>query len=338
MKSKIKIIAEVGINHDGSLKKAKKLVKVCKDIGADYVKFQSFKTSSLVSKNSKKSKYQIKKNSKDNSLFNMLNKIELTFNDTKNLFNYAKKINMKIISTPFDILSADELEKLNMKIYKISSGDIDNIPLIQNIAKKNKPIIISTGRSNISDIDQAIKYINRNGNNKISILHCVSSYPTKYEDLNLNVINQLKKKYKYEIGFSDHSLGIEAPIAAVSLGATIIEKHITLDKNSVGPDHFFSLNPNEFKSMISQIKNVETALGNPDKRIYKSEHEGLRKARRSLYTATEIKKNDYFTEHNISVLRPAHGLKPIDIYKFIGKKSKRNIKKGALLKLSMIDK
>ena len=338
MKNMVKIIAEVGINHDGSLQKAKKLIDVCKDIGADYVKFQSFKTNALVTINSKKSSYQLRKNSKNNSLYKMLNKVELSFEDTKKIFQYAKKINMKIISTPFDLTSADELEKLKMKMYKISSGDIDNIPLLEHVAKKNKPIIISTGRSTFDDIKNAIKYIRKNNNNKISILHCVSSYPTKYQDLNLNIIKTLKNKFNYEIGFSDHTVGIEAPIAAVSLGATIIEKHITLNKNSNGPDHFFSLNPLEFKKMINQIRNIEISFGNHFKKINKSELEGLIKARRSLYCSQNIKKNEKFTKKNISILRPALGLKPINIYKFLGKRSKVEIKKGNLLKLSMIAK
>ncbi len=338
MKSKVKIIAEVGVNHDGNLQKAKKLIKICKNIGADFIKFQSFKTDSLVTINSKKSKYQLKKNSKNNSLYKMLKKVELSYKDTIKLFEYAKKIDIEIISTPFDKLSSDELENLKMKVFKISSGDIDNIPLIEHVAKKNKPIIISTGRSTFKDIDKAIKFIKKNNNNKISILHCVSSYPTKYKDLNLNTIKKLKEKYSFEIGFSDHSLGIEAPIAAVALGATIIEKHITLDKKNQGPDHFFSLVPLEFEMMIRQIRNIESAMGSSVKKINQSEIEGLRKSRRSLYSFTDIYKNQIFNENNISILRPADGLKPIDIYKFIGRRSKDNIKKGTLLKLSMIKK
>ncbi len=338
MKSKVKIIAEVGVNHDGNLQKAKKLIKICKNIGADFIKFQSFKTDSLVTINSKKSKYQLKKNSKNNSLYKMLKKVELSYKDTIKLFEYAKKIDIEIISTPFDKLSSDELENLKMKVFKISSGDIDNIPLIEHVAKKNKPIIISTGRSTFKDIDKAIKFIKKNNNNKISILHCVSSYPTKYKDLNLNTIKKLKEKYSFEIGFSDHSLGIEAPVAAVALGATIIEKHITLDKKNQGPDHFFSLVPLEFEMMIRQIRNIESAMGSSVKKINQSEIEGLRKSRRSLYSFTDIYKNQIFNENNISILRPADGLKPIDIYKFIGRRSKDNIKKGTLLKLSMIKK
>lgn len=338
MKSKVKIIAEVGVNHDGNLQKAKKLIKICKNIGADFIKFQSFKIDSLVTINSKKSKYQLKKNSKNNSLYKMLKKVELSYKDTIKLFEYAKKIDIEIISTPFDKLSSDELENLKMKVFKISSGDIDNIPLIEHVAKKNKPIIISTGRSTFKDIDKAIKFIKKNNNNKISILHCVSSYPTKYKDLNLNTIKKLKEKYSFEIGFSDHSLGIEAPIAAVALGATIIEKHITLDKKNQGPDHFFSLVPLEFEMMIRQIRNIESAMGSSVKKINQSEIEGLRKSRRSLYSFTDIYKNQIFNENNISILRPADGLKPIDIYKFIGRRSKDNIKKGTLLKLSMIKK
>ena len=338
MKSKIKIIAEVGVNHDGDLQKAKKLIKICKNVGADFVKFQSFKTSSLVTLNSKKSNYQINKKNKNTSLYKMLKKVELSYSDTKKLFNYAKKINIEIISTPFDKISSDELENLKMKIFKISSGDIDNLPLLGHIAKKNKPIIISTGRSTFNDIDRAIKWIKKYKNNKISILHCVSSYPTKYEDLNLNIIKKMMKKYNFDIGLSDHSLGIEAPIAAVALGATIIEKHITLDKNLHGPDHFFSLDPSEFELMVKQIRNIEIAMGSTSKKINKSELEGLKKSRRSLYSAINITKNDIFSEKNISILRPAEGLKPVDIYKFIGKRSKSNIKKGTLLKISMIAK
>ena len=273
MKKKLVIIAEAGVNHNGSLIKAKKIIKEAAKAGADVIKFQHYKTELLISKNLKFINKELKQlNLKEN--FSMLKKYEFNFNQMKKLNNYAKKNRIIFTATPFDNNSVDELDRLNVPFFKISSGDINNFPLIKKILKKNKKIIFSTGRSSYKEIKEIVSFFKKNNFKNYSMLHCVSIYPAEVETLNLNSIGFLKKKFKCEVGFSDHTKGIEAAIAAVALGAKYIEKHITLNINDVGPDHKASIEPLEFKKMVLSLKKIEKGLGKEKKIILDKEKSG----------------------------------------------------------------
>lgn len=330
---KITIIAEAGVNHNGSISIAKKLIKAAKFTGADYVKFQSFKPKELCTYYAKKTSYQFKTTNKNESMLKMLKKYELKAKDFIKLKKFANKTNIKIISTAFDFESAKELNKIGIPIFKTASSDVTNLPLLKLISSFKKPMIISTGRSYLSEVKEAINIIKKQ-NKRYSILHCVSNYPTDFNDLNLNVINQLKKKFKCEIGFSDHTDGIHASLAAICSGATIIEKHITLNRNMKGPDHSSSLEPNQFKEMVSCIRDIEKAFGNKIKKPAVSEMKGRNTSMKSLVANKNIYKGEIFDIDNISIKRPGTGLKPKFYFKILGKKSKRDIKFDQLIKMS----
>ncbi len=321
------IIAEVGVNHDGNLGKAKKLIKLAKKCKADYVKFQTFDPDKLIIKNHTKSDYQFGRTSKKESLYKMLNKLSFNFLQTKKIFMYAKKIGIKCLSTPFDNKSVDFLDKLKMDFFKVSSGDLNNFPLLKKIASKKKPIIISTGRSYLSEIKKTVKFLNNNNCRKIYILHCTSIYPAKINELNLLALNTLKKNFKYPIGYSDHSEGTIAPIIAVSLGAKVIEKHLTLNKKDFGPDHLASVEPNEFSKMVNEIRNTEIILGDSIKKPCQNELKGRIHNRRGLYASSDLKKNQIIQKRNISIKRPASFIGPEKFQNIIGKKLKVNLKK-----------
>mgnify|MGYP006094644801 CR=1 FL=1 len=327
MKKKIIIIAEIGVNHDGNIDKAKELIKIAKNCKADYVKLQTFNANELIIKNHKKSTYQNKNTSKNETLFQMLTKLTFNYNQTKKLFEFSKKIGIKCLSTPFDEKSIKLLDKLKMDFYKVSSGDINNFPLLEIIAKRKKPIILSTGRTYLNEIKKSINFLNSKGCYDISILHCTSIYPAKQSDLNLRCIETLQKKFKNTIGYSDHSLGITAPVIAVTLGAKIIEKHITLNRKDLGPDHAASLEPLEFKKMCSDIRNVEKMLGSSIKKPCKNEFKGRKNNRRGLYAAINLKKNQILNKKHISIKRPEAYFSPENFYDLIGKKILSNIKK-----------
>ena len=327
MNKKTIIIAEIGVNHNGSLNKAKKLIDVAKSCKADYIKFQSFDPDNLIIRDLKKSNYQKKRTFKNETLFDMLKKLTFNFSETKQLFSYAKKIGIKCLSTPFDNNSIDLLEKLNVDLYKVSSGDINNFPLLEHIARKKKPIIISTGRSFLKEVKETIKFLNSKGCKKISILHCTSSYPARYSDLNLRCIDTLKKTFNYPIGYSDHSLGTIASIMAVSLGASIIEKHLTLNRNDKGPDHLSSLEPKEFKILCENIRIAEKILGSSIKKPTKKEMIGRITNRRGLYAATDLKKNQVIEKKDISIKRPEAYHTPKQYYELVGKKLLNDLKR-----------
>ncbi len=321
------IIAEVGVNHDGSLDKAKKLIRVAKNCKADYVKFQTFNPDNLIIKNHTKSDYQVGRTNKKESLHKMLDRLSFNFNQTKKIFLYAKKIGIKCLSTPFDNESIDFLHKLKVDFFKVSSGDINNYPLLKKIASKKKPIIISTGRSYLKEVKKTVKFLEDNNCHKIYILHCTSIYPAKANELNLFSIRTLKENFKYPIGYSDHSEGTIAPIIAVSLGANIIEKHLTLNKKDVGPDHLASLEPNEFFKMVSQIRNTESILGSSIKKPCQNELKGRIHSRRGLYASNDLKKNQIIQKKDISIKRPASFIGPEKFNNIIGKKMRRSLKK-----------
>ena len=329
---KVKIIAEAGINHNGKLKNALKLVDIASKAGADYIKFQTYVSEDLVTKSSKKAKYQILKTKKE-SQYKMLKKYELSHSDHFKIISYCKKKNIKFLSSAFDHKSLIFLKKLNLDYFKIPSGEINNLPYLKILAKFNKKVILSTGASSLNEINNAVRILNKHGTpkKKITILQCNSSYPSPFEDINLLAIPSLKKKLKLEIGFSDHTLGTEAPIAAVALGAVIIEKHITLDKNLKGPDHKSSISPNELTYMVKSIRNIEKALGLKKKIISKSEKINQKYIRKSIVAKKDIKIGDKFSFDNICVKRPGFGKSPMLIEKIIGKKSKKNFLKDSLI-------
>jgi N,N'-diacetyllegionaminate synthase len=256
------VIAEAGVNHNGSLELAKKLVDAAKDAGADCVKFQTFISKNIVSKNAVKAEYQKQQTEPEESQHDMLKKLELSFNEFVKLNDYCKSKDIEFMSTAFDFDSIDFLDSLEMGTWKIPSGDITNLPYLIKIAKLNKPVILSTGMSTMEDIRSAIKALKENGVAELTVLHCTTEYPTPFEDVNLNAMNTIKEEFGVKVGYSDHTKGIEVPIAAVALGATVIEKHFTLDRNMEGPDHKASLEPNELKAMVDSIRHIELALGN----------------------------------------------------------------------------
>ena len=334
MKSKTTIIAEVGINHNSSIKIAKKLIKKSQLAGADYVKFQIFKPEFVASKIAKKSSYQ-KKNYKDKETqLDMIRKYELQFNKFKILKKECRKNQIKFLCSPFDTISAKFLKSIGEKIIKIPSGEITNLVLLRLIGSFKLKVILSTGMSNFSEINQAIKILINSGTKRrnISLLHCVTAYPTPMKYVNLKAINKMRKKFKLNIGLSDHTKGTEASIAAVALGANIIEKHITLDKKFKGPDHKSSLDTDEFKRLVESIRNIEIALGKDTKKIQKCEKENLKIARKSLVAQNEIVKGEIFSVNNLTVKRPGNGISPMQWDKYLGKKSNRNYKKDELIK------
>ncbi len=325
------VIAEAGVNHNGNIRIAKRLVDIAKFAKADYVKFQSFSYEKLVTADAPKAKYQ-KINAKKESQKKMLKKLQLSHSDQKILIKYCKKKKIKFLSTAFDIDNLKFLIKQNIEIIKIPSGEITNLPLLSYISKINKRIFLSTGASTIKDIKKAFKILKKK-KKKITILHCNSAYPTPISDLNLNVIKTFKKEFNCDVGLSDHSLSITAPSLAVTLGASVIEKHFTLDRKMKGPDHKSSLEPGELKEMIKLIKETELALGASNKIVTKSETLNKKIIRKSLVASKFIKKGEKFTKNNIEVKRPGNGINPMEINKIFGKTAKINFKPDSLIKI-----
>ena len=333
---KCKVIAEAGVNHNGKIKLAKKLIDIASNSGADFVKFQSFNVDNLVTKTASKANYQIKNtNNANETQYSMLKKLELTEDHHKFLISYCKKKNIRFLSTPFDIDSAKLLHDLKLKHFKIPSGEITNFPLLDLISRMNKKIFLSTGMSNLKEIKNAINILINSGSNikNITVLHCNTSYPTPYEDVNLNAMITIKKKLKVDVGYSDHTLGIEVPVAAVAMGASIIEKHFTISRKLKGPDHKASLEPEELKNMIVSIKNISKALGSYVKKPTKSEKPNINIARKSIVAIQQIRKGETFSKHNIGIKRPGFGLHPKYFNKLIGKKSKKSYRIDQLIKI-----
>lgn len=324
---KVIIIAEAGVNHNGSIDIAKRLIDVASVAGADYVKFQSFKTDNLVSKEAKKAEYQ-KRNTKDvdDFQYSMLKKLELSPEQHYDLVSHSKKSGIKFLSTAFDLESIDFLSSLNLGIWKIPSGEITNFPYLRKIALLKEPIILSTGMCNLDDISNALSILAKFGvsKNQITILHCNTEYPTPFEDVNLNAMKTIAETFGVKIGYSDHTKGIEVPIAAVALGATVIEKHFTLDRNMDGPDHKASIEPEELIMMVKAIRNIESALGSEKKQITQSEQKNITIARKSIVAATHISEGDFFSENNLTVKRPGTGISPIFWEKIIGNKARKS--------------
>lgn len=335
MKKKTIIIAEAGVNHDGNFDKAIRLVDAAKFAGANIIKFQTFKTENLAIKNIKKPEY-IKKNIdlKKNTQFEILKKLELSDSVLKKIINYCKKIKIEFMSSPFDLESIKLLHKLGIKRFKIPSGEINNIPYLEEIGKLNKEIIISTGMSDLLEIKRALNILLKFGTkkSKITVLHCTTDYPTRFKDVNLNAMNEIKRKLRVNVGYSDHTIDITVPIAAVTLGALVIEKHITLNNNSKGPDHKASLHKYDFKKMVDSIKNLEISLGSKIKNITESEKKNIRLIRKSIVAKCKIQKGDFFTIKNLTTKRPGNGISSSKWYEIIGKKSKYNFEKDDFIK------
>ncbi len=331
------IIAEAGVNHNGSIETAKKMIDKAVDADVDIIKFQTFKSEKLVSKSAQQAEYQ-KKNigsSTDNSQLNMLKKLELSHSDHQELIEYCNQKGIKFFSTAFDLESVDYLHSLNIGLWKIPSGEITNYPYLKKIAQFGEPVILSTGMCEMEDIEAALKVLTDNGLNKdkISILHCNTEYPTPFKDVNLLAMNELNERFGVMVGYSDHTKGIEVPIAAVALGAEIIEKHFTLDRNMEGPDHKASLEPDELKAMVSAIRNIELALGDGHKTISESERKNIAVARKSIVAAKDIKAGEIFTENNLAVKRPGNGISPMDWENVIGKTAEKDFAEDELIVL-----
>lgn len=336
------IIAEAGVNHNGSLDSAKQLIDVAASAGVDAIKFQTYKAENLVTTYAAKAKYQKENTKRDETQLEMLKRYELSYSSHRELFDYCKRKKILFMSTPFDKESVSMLDEMGMIVFKIPSGEITNKPLIQFIASKNKPIILSTGMSNIDEIKSVVNWIKEITSEvlpmdslfpPLTLLHCVSNYPARMEDVNLLALQTMKRAFKLPVGYSDHTLGIEVSVAAVTLGAEIIEKHFTLSKDMEGPDHKASLEPEELKAMVSSIRNIEKAMGNGKKNIRMSEKEISFMARKSIVAKKHIIKNDVFTEENITAKRPGTGISPAEWDHMLGQKAKRDFKTDELIEI-----
>jgi N,N'-diacetyllegionaminate synthase len=328
MNNRTIIIAEAGVNHNGSMELAKKLIDAAVEADVDYVKFQTFKSDKLVSNKAPKAEYQ-KNNTGEvaGTQLEMLKKLELSVENHHELVAYCKLKGIKFMSTPFDMESADFLHELGLDFFKVSSGDITNLPLLSKIAGFGKKVIFSTGMSTMEDIKAALKVIVSQGVSldDIFVLHCNTEYPTPFADVNLRAMLTIERECGVKAGYSDHTLGIEVPIAAVAMGAKVIEKHFTLDKNMAGPDHKASLDPAELKSMVLAIRNIEKALGSEVKQPSESERKNMVIARKSVHLLRALSEGEVVLQEDLEMLRPGDGISPMEMEKVIGKKVKRDL-------------
>lgn len=320
------IIAEAGVNHNGSLELAKKLIDVASEAGADAVKFQTFQAKKLVSKNAQKADYQKQTTDQNESQFEMIKKLEISEAMHYELIAYCQQKNIMFLSTPFDHDSIELLNKLGLEIFKIPSGEITNLPYLRHIGSLNKQVILSTGMANLGEIEAALNVLTQAGTakEKITVLHANTEYPTPMQDVNLKAMQTICQAFDIAVGYSDHTLGIEVDIAAVALGASVIEKHFTLDKTMEGPDHKASLEPDELKAMVSAIRNIEQALGSSIKQPSPSESKNKPIARKSLVAKTAIKQGETFNAENLCIKRPGHGISPMRWDEIIGTRAQRD--------------
>ncbi|MEI6346610.1 MAG: N-acetylneuraminate synthase [Bacteroidota bacterium] len=334
MINKTLIIAEAGVNHNGSIDLAKKLIDIAVDAGADVVKFQTFKADKIASKIAQKADYQ-KENisNKDETQYEMIKKLELDFDAHKILIDYCKIKGIIFLSTPFDLDSIDLLVTLEMETFKIPSGEITNLPYLMKVAKLNKKVIMSTGMSSLGDIEKALDILTHNGTDKnnIVLLHANTEYPTPIKDVNLKSMVTIGNAFNVKYGYSDHTNGIEVAIAAVALGASVIEKHFTLDKTMEGPDHKASLEPLELKIMVQSIRNIELALGDGIKHASESESKNINIARKSIVAAKKIEIGELFTEENLTTKRPGNGMSPMKWFELLGTKASKSYNEDELI-------
>ena len=331
------IIAEAGVNHNGSLELAKQLVLKAKDAGVDYIKFQTFKASKLVTKSARQAEYQQHNTGgQEESQYQMLKKLELSPKDHQVLIDYCRELGIMFFSTAFDSESIDYLHSLNLGLWKIPSGEVTNYPFLKRVAAFNEKTILSTGMCEMQDVRNAVEALYENGLSKenLILLHCNTEYPTPYEDVNLKAMEALRKEFEVEVGYSDHTQGIEVPIAAVALGASVIEKHFTLDRTLPGPDHKASLEPNELKVMVRAIRNIEKAIGGDGiKHVSGSERKNIVVARKSIVAACDIKRGEVFTEQNLTVKRPGSGISPMRWEEVLGQSAKKDFYEDDLIEL-----
>lgn len=331
------IIAEAGVNHDGSLEMAKQLVDKAVEAGVDYIKFQTFKASKLVTKAAKQAEYQQKNIGKEgDSQYQMLKKLEFTPSQYNELVDYCHQRGIKFFSTAFDFDSIEYLHSLNLGLWKVPSGEVTNYPFLKRIAAYNEKTILSTGMCDMEDVGAAVGALYKNGLSKenLILLHCNTEYPTPFEDVNLKAMDALREEFDVEVGYSDHTKGIEVPIAAVALGATVIEKHFTLDRTLPGPDHKASLEPGELKAMVCAIRNIEKAVGGDGtKHVSESEKKNIAIARKSIVAACDIKAGEVFTEQNLTVKRPGSGISPMRWEEVLGQKAKKDFYEDELIEL-----
>lgn len=328
--SKTLIIAEIGVNHNGDVSTAKKMIEVAKECGADIVKFQTFNTDALTSKFAKMAEYQKKNIGEEKSQKDMLKSLALSYDDFRELADYCKKVGIMFLSTPFDIGSVHFLDSLQ-DIWKIPSGEITNYPYLVEIAKTKKKIILSTGMCTMDEVEASLKVLKNNGAADITLLHCTTDYPAPLESVNLKAMLTLKEKFGCPVGYSDHTKGIEVSVAAVAMGAEVIEKHFTLDRNMPGPDHKASLEPDELKELVNAIRNVEKALGDGNKKPTESELQNRNVARKSIVALKAIKKSELLSEENLTTKRPGNGISPMRWNEIIGTSAKRDYEEDELI-------
>ncbi len=333
---KVKVIGEIGVNHNGSRDLAVQLIKSAKNCGADAVKIQIFKTEEMVTRAAGKVSYQ-RQSTPWETQFDMLKNYELNFEDIAYLKKFCNEISIELIATPFDFTSLEMMEQLFFETIKISSADITNIPLLKRVNRTGKNIIISTGMATLGEIEEALAVFDEEKCN-LALLHCTSSYPAKLESVNLRAIQTLRQAFQKKVGYSDHTAGISIPVAAVALGAEIIEKHLTLDNSLPGPDHQASLEPPAFTQMVESIRGLEKALGDGIKRCQDSEQEVRKIARKSIVAGEEIKRGEFLTENNLALKRPGTGLHPRYYDILIGKKAASDIRRDQHIDLNMIQR
>ncbi|EAK9898188.1 N-acetylneuraminate synthase [Campylobacter upsaliensis] len=328
---KVLIIAEAGVNHNGDINLAKKLIEQAAKAGADVVKFQTFKANSCVSVSAKKAKYQLETTAKEESQLEMIQKLELSYESHFELMKHCKKHGIAFLSTPFDLESVEFLRGLDLPYFKIPSGEITNLPYLKAVAKCKKRVLLSTGMANLGEIEAALTILRKNGTKNITLLHCNTEYPTPFEDVNLNALKTLKEAFKLEVGYSDHTEGIVASLGAVALGAVVIEKHFTLDKTMEGPDHRASLEFEELRALCKGIRELEKALGSGIKKASKSEAKNKIIARKSLVAKREIQKGEKFSIENLTTKRPGSGISAMRYEEYLGKRALKTYKKDELI-------
>ncbi|MFA5147193.1 MAG: N-acetylneuraminate synthase [Candidatus Omnitrophota bacterium] len=329
------IIAEAGVNHNGELSLAKKMVDVAADAGADAVKFQAFRADELATVNAPKAEYQ-KRTAPGKSQFEMLKELELSRSDLESLFDHCKKRGIIFLTTPFDPKSALVLQEIGVSAFKISSGEITNDPLLSQVGGYGKPIILSTGMSTLKEVRAAVNTIYESGNRKLVLLHCTSNYPARYEDVNLKAIDTLRAEFGVPAGYSDHAEGLEAACAAAARGASVIEKHFTLDRNMPGPDHLSSIEPDELKRMVRSIRNIERSMGDGRKVMTANEAPVRMVARKSVVAEVDIPAGTVVRDDMLALKRPGTGIEPRLIGRVIGKRARRTIKRDTLLTWKML--
>lgn len=326
------IIAEAGVNHNGSFDLACRLVDAAKTAGADCIKFQTFRAQNLVSRNAGKADYQ-KDTTGDGSQADMLTKLELSYDAFSRLKQYCGEVGITFLSTPFDLESVAFLDALGVPFWKIPSGEVTNLPYLEALAKTGRPVVMSTGMCEMDEIEAALRVLRENGTSDIRLLHCNTEYPTPFADVNLRAMETMRRAFGVEVGYSDHTRGIEVPIAAVALGATIIEKHFTLDRNMEGPDHKASLEPDELAAMVSAIRNIEQALGSGEKTASPSEQKNIAVARKSIVAKRAIKAGERLTEDNLTVKRPGSGVSPMRWRDVLGTAAIRDFEEDEMIEV-----